>query len=103
MFYSAFKNQDAESMAPCYHDDIIFKNPIFGLVKVEHAKNIWRRLLSSQKGKYFKGNTKWKARYNFGKTGRPVHNKTVANFEIDADKIIQTILICIHGQNKRMV
>jgi hypothetical protein len=41
-------------MVSCYYDDIIFEDPIFGIVKGKHAKNIWRVLLSSQKGKDFK-------------------------------------------------
>ncbi|MFT5847779.1 MAG: limonene-1,2-epoxide hydrolase [Psychroserpens sp.] len=100
-FYNAFKNQDAELMVSCYHGDIVFEDPVFGVLKGEHAKNMWRMLISSQKGKDFKvdysgvhtkestGNAKWEARYNFSKTERPVHNKVVAHFELENGKIIK--------------
>nr|WP_321231050.1 nuclear transport factor 2 family protein [uncultured Psychroserpens sp.] len=100
-FYSAFKNQDAESMVACYHDDIVFEDPAFGVLKGDHAKNMWRMLITSQKGKDFKveysdinskgqmGNAKWEAHYMFSKTGRPVHNKIIAHFEFKDGKIIK--------------
>jgi len=100
-FYSAFKNQDAESMVACYHDDIVFEDPAFGILKGERAKNMWRMLIASQKGKEFKvdysdiqsgvdmGSAKWEAHYDFSKTGRPVHNKITANFEFKDGKIIK--------------
>ncbi|MEM5566054.1 nuclear transport factor 2 family protein [Psychroserpens sp. AS72] len=100
-FYSAFKNQDAEVMVACYHDDIVFEDPAFGVLKGEHAKNMWRMLITSQKGKVFRveysdinsknnmGNAKWEAFYKFSKTGRPVHNKIIAHFEFKDGKIIK--------------
>jgi len=100
-FYSAFKNQDAESMIACYHDDIVFEDPAFGVLEGDHAKNMWRMLIASQKGKDFKieysdinskddiGNAKWEARYNFSKTVRPVHNKIIAHLEFKGGKIIK--------------
>ena len=102
-FYSAFKNQDAESMVACYHDDVVFEDPAFGVLRGDRAKNMWRMLIASQKGKDFKvdfsdinsnGNTcsaNWEARYDFSKTGRPVHNKILANFEFKDGKIIKHI------------
>ena len=30
-FYTAFTNNDAEAMVACYHDNIIFEDPAFGL------------------------------------------------------------------------
>lgn len=100
-FYSAFKNLDAESMVACYHDDIVFEDPAFGVLKGDHAKNMWRMLIASQKGKDFKvtysnissndhkGNAKWEAQYVFSKTGRPVHNKITAHFEFKDGKILK--------------
>ena len=102
-FYSAFKKQDAEAMVACYHDDIVFEDPAFGVLKGDHAKNMWRMLCASQKGKDFKveysnvnskrttGNAKWEAHYVFSKTGRPVHNKILAHFEFKDGKIIKHI------------
>ena len=92
-FYNAFTNLDAESMADCYHPDVVFEDPAFGTLQGERAKNMWRMLCSSQKGKNFvvtfseiktnknNGSVKWEAIYNFSKTGRKVHNKISAKFE----------------------
>jgi len=100
-FYSAFKNLDAETMASCYHDDIVFEDPAFGILKGKRAKNMWRMLCESQKGKDFKvtfsniqaddktGNAHWEAFYTFSKTGRKVHNVIKASFEFKDGKIIK--------------
>ncbi len=99
-FYTAFNNLDAETMISCYHKDIVFEDPAFGELKGEHAKNMWRMLCASQKGKDFtvefsnvsvdgeKGSAHWEAHYNFSKTGRRVHNKIDANFIFEEGKII---------------
>ena len=99
-FYDAFKNLDAEGMVACYHDDITFEDPAFGILKGERAGNMWRMLCKSQKGKDFivevsdiqtdvdRGNAHWEAFYTFGKTGRRVHNIINAEFKFKDDKII---------------
>ncbi|OUR91794.1 limonene-1,2-epoxide hydrolase [Flavobacteriales bacterium 34_180_T64] len=102
-FYTAFNNLDAETMISCYHHDIIFEDPAFGILKGEKAKNMWRMLCASQKGNTFdvkfskieadekKGSAHWEAFYNFSKTGRSVHNKIDATFEFKDGKIINHI------------
>ena len=99
--YNAFSELDAEKMAACYHDDIIFEDPAFGELKGVHAGNMWRMLCQSQKGKEFivtssnivfednKGSAHWEAKYNFSKTNRKVHNKIDAKFEIKDGLIIK--------------
>lgn len=100
-FYTAFSNLDAEAMAECYHDDIVFKDPAFGILEGNQAKNMWRMLCESQKGKNFvvifydieanqiNGKAKWEAKYTFSKTGRVVHNKISAQFEFKDGLIIK--------------
>jgi len=100
-FYTAFKNLDSETMVSCYHDDIIFKDPAFGILKGEKAKNMWRMLCESQKGKKFvvkasaivrmedKVTAHWEAYYTFQKTGRNIHNIIDAEFEFKDGKIIK--------------
>ncbi|MCK0130748.1 nuclear transport factor 2 family protein [Flavobacteriaceae bacterium F08102] len=102
-FYEAFANLDAEAMVSYYHDKIIFKDPAFGVLKGERAKNMWRMLCHSQRGKNFKvnasrfigsnqqGSAYWEAYYTFRKTGRKVHNKIDAVFAFEDGKIIQHI------------
>ncbi|PKA84563.1 limonene-1,2-epoxide hydrolase [Ulvibacter sp. MAR_2010_11] len=98
-FYKAFANLDAEAMVACYNRDIIFEDPAFGILKGNHAGNMWRMLCESQKGKDFKvtysnispsaegGFAHWEALYTFSKTGRKVHNRITAQFEIKDGKI----------------
>jgi len=102
-FYTAFQNQDAETMVACYHKDIQFEDPAFGVLKGERACDMWRMLITSQKGKDFKvsfsdtafdgekGTAHWEAMYTFSKTGRNVHNKINGTFEFKEGKIIKHI------------
>ena len=43
-FYTAFANQDAETMASCYSDDIVFEDPAFGELHGDDARDMWRML-----------------------------------------------------------
>ena len=100
-FYTAFDQLDVETMVSCYHDDVVFEDPAFGVLKGEHARNMWRMLANSQKGNTFKvtfsnvktenntGSAQWEAFYNFSRTGRKVHNIISASFEFKDGKIIK--------------
>jgi limonene-1,2-epoxide hydrolase len=100
-FYEAFSNLDAENMVKHYHPDVVFWDPAFGELRAERAKNMWRMLCHSQKGKGFKvkyqvidfntekANAQWEAFYTFSPTGRKVHNKISASFEIENGLIIR--------------
>ena len=113
-FYKAFSELDAEVMASCYHEDIIFEDPAFGVLKGEHAGNMWRMLCQTQKGKNFKviysniqsnehtGSASWEAFYNFSKTGRKVHNVISASFEFKDGKISKhTDYFNLHSWSKQ--
>lgn len=100
LFYSAFNNLQAEKMVALYHDDVTFEDPAFGIIRGERAKNMWRMLCASQKGKEFKVNVSqikssnneatatWEAFYVFSKTGRKIHNTIQAEFKFKDGKII---------------
>ncbi|SDS29958.1 Ketosteroid isomerase-related protein [Formosa sp. Hel1_31_208] len=100
-FYKAFTELDAETMASCYHAEVVFEDPAFGKLKGEHAGNMWRMLCASQKGKDFRvtysdiqtnkhsGSASWQAFYTFSKTGSEVHNSIVAQFEFKDGSIIK--------------
>lgn len=102
-FYTAFKNLDAGSMVENYHNEIYFEDSAFGILHGEKAKNMWRMLCASQKGKDFKittsgfdynngkGKAHWEAFYTFSKTGRKVHNIIDAEFEFKDGKIIKHV------------
>lgn len=100
-FYSAFSKLEADNMIACYHNDIVFKDPAFGVLKGDRAKAMWQMLCESQKGKDFIvtfsdvkmddncGSAHWEAHYTFTKTGRKVHNKINAEFIFKDGLIIQ--------------
>lgn len=100
-FYQAFQNMDAETMAACYHPEVVFHDPAFGRLEGAHAANMWRMLIKSQEGKDFKieygevkedentGSAKWEAWYTFGATGNRVHNSITATFELRDGLIIK--------------
>ncbi len=96
-FYSAFQELDAEKMASCYHEDIIFHDPAFGELRGIHASNMWRMLCENQKGKGMVINFEirsdnsahWEPIYTFSKTGRKVHNVIDAEFEFKDGLIIK--------------
>ncbi len=99
-FYTAFSKGNAEEMISCYHSDIEFKDPAFGTLKSEDAKNMWRMLVARSKNgiqiEYSnisadneKGKANWKATYVFSPTGRKVINVINAKFEFKDGKIIK--------------
>jgi len=100
-FYKAFNDLDAERMTACYHDDIVFEDPAFGILEGNRAKAMWKMLCESQKGKDFKvvatnikfiddiGSAHWEAFYTFSKTGRKVHNIIDAKFEFKDGLILK--------------
>ena len=100
-FYSAFEKLDAEEMVKCYHDEIIFKDPAFGQLSGDTAKNMWRMLCQNLKDKPFKlelkhvqaddetGRAQWCAEYVFSITGRKVYNQISAVFRFENGQIIE--------------
>lgn len=102
-FYDGFVDLDSDKMIACYHDNIVFEDPAFGVLKGERAKAMWQMLCESQKGKDFKvvvsdiegnatkGSAHWEAFYTFSKTGRKVHNKIDAKFQFKDGLMIKHI------------
>ena len=99
-FYQAFARGDAEAMVACYHKDIEFKDPAFGILYKEDAKNMWRMLINRNKGvikilfdsvqaNENTGSANWQAEYVFSQTGRKVINIITAHFEFKEDKIFK--------------
>ena len=89
-FYEAFQRRDAEAMAACYADDVVFSDPVFGELRGEQARDMWRMLV--QRAQAFSltfdaveanestGSAHWVARYLFSQTGRTVVNRIQAQF-----------------------
>ena len=89
-FYEAFQRGDAEAMGACYADDVVFSDPVFGELRGEEARDMWRMLV--QRAQEFSltydavdanertGSAHWVARYLFSQTGRGVINRIQAQF-----------------------
>jgi ketosteroid isomerase-like protein len=98
-FYTAFQNKDWKAMQACYHDEIIFNDPVFQNLKGKEAKAMWHMLVTagkdlslnfnSVKADDVSGSAHWEALYTFSKTGRKVHNSIDAKFEFKDGKIIR--------------
>lgn len=101
-FYTAFANADAAEMCKCYHPDIQFLDPAFGLLKGKFVCNMWRMLIERSKGNInilfseveaddYMGSAQWIATYNFSKTNRKVVNIIQAKFHFQNGLIIKHI------------
>jgi ketosteroid isomerase-like protein len=99
-FYTAFQKLDAAGMNSCYSDDIVFFDPVFGLLKGEEANCMWEMLCKNAKDFTLTyGNIvtldeeystcDWVATYTFSKTGNKVVNKIKANMRFADGKIIE--------------
>lgn len=84
-------------MQLCYHDDVVFSDPVFKYLQAEEAKAMWHMLVtagkdleikfSKVKANDRKGSCHWEAFYTFSRTGRKVHNIIDAKFEFKDGKI----------------
>jgi ketosteroid isomerase-like protein len=88
-FYTAFANHDYKRMAACYHDQVEFSDPAFGILQGDEARAMWKMLIERSEGKLkvvfsnvTENSAHWEAFY-----GRNVHNKIDARFEFKDGKI----------------
>ncbi len=99
-FYSAFQKLDYNGMNRCYSDEIVFFDPVFGLLKGDEAKYMWEMLCKNAKdfsltfGNIIELDEEyctcdWVATYTFSKTGRRVVNKIKANMRFAGGEIIE--------------
>jgi hypothetical protein len=99
-FYTAFANADAKTMCECYHTNIQFQDPAFGILKGDDARQMWKMLIAKSNGNIkiefsnikadeYLGSAKWIATYNFSKTNRKVVNVIHAEFKFQDNLIIR--------------
>ncbi len=98
-FYTAFQQRDAEAMAACYADDVIFSDPAFGELRGEEARDMWRMLVARAQdfsltfdgveADELNGRAHWVARYTFSQTGRTVVNRIDARFVFRDGRIVE--------------
>nr|WP_315157522.1 nuclear transport factor 2 family protein [uncultured Flavobacterium sp.] len=99
-FYTAFVNADAKTMCECYHTNIQFQDPAFGILKGNDACQMWKMLIEKSKGNIkiefsnieadeYTGSAKWIPAYNFSKTNRKVVNEIQAQFKFRDGLIVK--------------
>lgn len=98
-FYQAFQRQDAEAMAACYADDVLFCDPVFHDLKGRDAGDMWRMLCARAKqfsltyevleANEQQGCARWVATYLFSQTGNMVENHIEARFRFAGGKIVE--------------
>jgi len=111
-FYEAFQRRDAETMGACYADDVVFSDPVFGELRGEEARDMWRMLV--QRAQEFSltfdavdanectGSAHWVARYLF----RPaaawlIGFRRSSCSGTDASPSIAILSICGPGRGRR--
>ncbi|CAN5816435.1 nuclear transport factor 2 family protein [soil metagenome] len=97
-FYGALAEHDGEAMAACYHENIVFEDPAFGVLTGKDAGDMWRMLCATDtdltvthtvlEATPTTATTNWIATYTFTTTGRPVRNDVTARMTILDDKIV---------------
>jgi ketosteroid isomerase-like protein len=99
-FYSSFQKLDYNAMNSCYSDDIVFFDPVFGLLNADEVKAMWEMLCKNAKDFSLSyGNIQhlddeystcdWTATYTFSKTSKKVVNKIKANMRFAEGKIAE--------------
>ena len=99
-FYTAFAEGNAQGMVDCYHPNIVFQDPAFGILKGERAVKMWEMLLSQKSAATTIGfdnvrttndfgSVDWVAKYVFGPKKRKVVNHVHADFKFKDGKIIE--------------
>ncbi len=99
-FYSAFQKLDYKAMNDCYSEDIVFNDPVFGILRGDEARCMWEMLCKNAKDfsltfsniqsideEYATCN--WVASYTFSKTGNKVVNFIKAFMKLKDGKIIE--------------
>jgi ketosteroid isomerase-like protein len=89
-FYAAFDQRDGDRMAAFYAPDAHFSDPVFTDLNGEEPGAMWRMLtgraddlrveLLEHEADGDTGSARWRARYTFTQTGRPVVNDVRATF-----------------------
>jgi ketosteroid isomerase-like protein len=100
-FYEAFAAGDAETMAAQYADDVHFRDPAFGDLHGEDARDMWRMLVTNARDLTVEllsesedgdvGRARWRATYTFSQTGRPVVNDVTAAIRLRDGRIVDHV------------
>lgn len=91
-FYSGFAAANSDTMNSCYHPEVVFQDPVFGVLQSQDVRDMWEMLIAKSGGNIAikfsnvvsvgnTGTTNWTADYVFSSTNRKVHNVVQAQFE----------------------
>ena len=91
--YTALAARDHETMASCYRPNARFFDPVFGELRGDEVRAMWRMLCergadlvvshSDVEADDDRGSARWVATYTFSGTGRPVRNEIDARFRFE--------------------
>ncbi|MCB1140600.1 MAG: nuclear transport factor 2 family protein [Leptospiraceae bacterium] len=97
-FYTSFSSKNIDAMLECYAETIVFEDPVFGQLKGNTAKAMWRMLIerstdlsltfSGVEADETTGRADWTAVYPFSKTGRTITNQIHAEFTFQDGRIV---------------
>ncbi|CAN5883215.1 nuclear transport factor 2 family protein [soil metagenome] len=97
MLYQALQAGNAEAMAPLYHPEATFRDPVFDLTGSDIG-DMWRMFCAAGADLTVEfsnvaaddrwGTARWKASYTFPPTRRSVHNFIEAGFEFEDGQIV---------------
>jgi len=100
-FYTAFANADAAQMCECYHPNVQFRDPAFGLLKGKEVCEMWKMLIERNRNLKIDfseiiatehlGSARWIASYRYSKTNRKVVNIIASKFYFEHGLIIKHI------------
>jgi ketosteroid isomerase-like protein len=97
-FYASFAERDGVAMGSCYAPEVHFSDPVFPDLRGDEATAMWRMLteratdlrveLLEREADLDSGTARWRARYTFSQTGRPVVNEVNASFRFAGGQIV---------------
>jgi ketosteroid isomerase-like protein len=114
-FYSTFQKLDHVGMNKNYSDDIVFFDPVFGLLKGNEVMYMWEMLCKNAKDFSLTYNNimalddeyctcDWVATYTFSRTGRKVVNHVKANMRFANGKIVEhSDAFSLHAWSKQAI
>ena len=100
--YHSFSIGDPIGMKDCYHNNSMFQDPVFGVLKGDRVGYMWEMLLSKKEAELKiiyniievddrHARVHWIATYYYGPRKRKVINNVTANFEFSEGKISRHI------------
>ncbi len=99
-FYTSFQQRDAQAMNSCYDAQVVFFDPVFGLLEAAQVKKMWEMICRNGTDlQVTYGNIRklddeyytcdWQAVYTYPGSGRKVVNQIRAHMRMHEGKIIE--------------